>query len=385
MPILVDDAGPTGTLPGGAAEALRRLAEGPDAVAWAWLAEHEGPAMYRIAARMIGPAAADDACQEALLHIRRGARHFRPPAAGDADAAARGWLLRVASNAAAMWLRSERRRVAREQQEADGPGARRAVVPPAHASGDLDALREALAALPEAQRLPVVLHHLGGHDFIAVAAACGTTPGAARVRAHRGLATLRERLARVGVVVAATSLLHQLVAQEVTVPVGSVARWTTLLSSSTTPAVTSTAIFGGLSIMTKIAIACAGAAIAGLLAITIQPSMAEEHGDKPVVTPKAEKPAEGAPKKEGLDALPAGTKGVAEGTVLSKEKGKLIVHTKDGDLLFAAYWRGGAPKDGGGLDKETITKLEGIAVGDKVRIEWTWEERRRIDTITKGK
>ena len=363
---------PAVAAPSGPADALRRLAAGPDPVAWAWLAEHEGPLMFRVAARLLGPTAADDACQEALLHVRDGARRFTPAADGDADAAARGWLLRVTANAAAMWSRGERRRAARERVAAglptDGP----------RPHGALDDLREALAELPESQRLPVVLHHLGGQDFVAVAAACGTTPGAARVRAHRGIERLRERLVRVGVLVAVAALFEQASAQDIPVPADALARWTGLLASPTTPAVASTAIFGGLSIMTKLAIACAGLAIAGLLCTVTPQTSAEEHANRPAT-------AETAPKKEGADALKAGTKGVSEGAIVSKEQGKLVVHTKDGNLLFAAYWHGGAPKDGGGLDKETIAQLEKFKVGEHVRIEWTWQERRRIDAISEAK
>lgn len=365
------------TTPSGAADALRRLAADPEAIAWAWLAEHEGPIMFRQAARLVGAAAADDVCQEALLHVRAGANRFRPPVAGDADAVARAWLLRVTANAAAMWQRSERRRAVRERVAAAAPP-----VEPKPAS-ELDELRAALAELPESQRLPVVLHHLGGHDFTAVAAACGTTPGAARVRAHRGLARLRERLARVGVLVVATALCERLAAQEAAMPVGSVARWTGLLTTQSTPAVATTAIFGGLSIMTKIAIACAGLAVVGLLTTVIPASQAEEHGEKHVAT--AAGTADVASKKEGHDAMPTGTKGVTDGVILSKEKGKLVVQAKEGNLLFMPHWRGGMPKDGGGLDKETLGKLEKFAVGDRVRIEWTWQERRRIESITKAK
>jgi RNA polymerase sigma-70 factor (ECF subfamily) len=363
---------PAPGLPGGTAAALRRLAADPDPVAWAWLAEHEGPAMFRVAARLLGAAAADDACQEALLHIRDGARRFTPPPEGDADAAARAWLLRVTANAAAMWSRSERRRAARERVAADIPVAGGAAV------GELDDLRAALAELPESQRLPVVLHHLGGQDFIAVAAACGTTPGAARVRAHRGLARLRERLVRAGVLVVGVSLLDRLAAEEVAMPADALSRWNTLLTTSTTPVATSAAIFGGLTTMTKIAIACAGLAVIGLLGTVTPTSPAEEHANRPVH-------AETTPKKEGADAMKTGTTGVSEGVIVSSEKGKLVLHTKDGNLLFMPRWHGGAPKDGGGLDQEVLARLTKFAVGDHVRIAWTWEERRRIDTISPAK
>ena len=42
-----------------------------------------------------------------------------------------------------------------------------------------------------------------------------------------------------------------------------------------------------------------------------------------------------------------------------------------------------APKDGGGFDKDTAKKVALLKVGDKVKIAWTFEEHRRIDSIDK--
>ena len=116
--------------------------------------------------------------------------------------------------------------------------------------------------------------------------------------------------------------------------------------------------------------------VAGLLAIGLSAGsplvlLGEEGGDK------------GA-KEEKHDAMPEGTKGTkgtSEGEIVSKEKGKLVVHTKDGNLLFMAHWRGGNPADGGGMDKETLAKLEHFKAGQKVKIGWIWQERRRIESI----
>ncbi|HEX3132873.1 MAG TPA: hypothetical protein VHX44_04735 [Planctomycetota bacterium] len=88
-------------------------------------------------------------------------------------------------------------------------------------------------------------------------------------------------------------------------------------------------------------------------------------------------------KKEAPDTMKTGTKGTSEGSIVSLEKGKLVLATTEGNLLFMPHWKGGMPKDGGGMDKETLTKLEGFKVGDKVKIGWSWEERRRIETIEK--
>lgn len=88
-------------------------------------------------------------------------------------------------------------------------------------------------------------------------------------------------------------------------------------------------------------------------------------------------------KKEAHDAMKTGTTGTSSGTIVSLEKGKLVLKTGDGNLLFMPHWKGGMPKDGGGLDKATLEKLEKFKPGDQVTIAWVWEERRRIERIEK--
>ena len=55
----------------------------------------------------------------------------------------------------------------------------------------LDAVLDGVAKLPESQRLAVVLTKLQGKSMAEAAAILGTTPGAVKVRAHRGYVTLR--------------------------------------------------------------------------------------------------------------------------------------------------------------------------------------------------
>jgi RNA polymerase sigma-70 factor, ECF subfamily len=59
------------------------------------------------------------------------------------------------------------------------------------------AAMEALERLPEKQRQAVVLTKLSGKTVAEAAAITGTTPGALKVRAHRGYAALRKALASV--------------------------------------------------------------------------------------------------------------------------------------------------------------------------------------------
>ena len=353
----------------GPAAALARLGEGHDDEAWAWLVAHESPRLFQAAWRVLGDRhAAEDAVQEALLHIRRSAGRFVLPLSGDADDAARAWLYRVGVSAARMWERGERRRHHREHNSA-------APLPQVTADPRVDQLRAAIADLPDDQRLPLLMHHLGGHDYDTVASTLGISSGAARVRVHRAVERLRQRLAPLGIIVVAGTLLSELSAHEMLPSTTALAHWQSL-SLTTTPAATSAAIFGGMTTMTKLSIAGATLLALGLITATAVPTVAEEHQ----APAKEEKKAE--PKKEGHDAMKEGTKGVSQGTIVSIEKGKLILKTEDGDLLFMPNWIGGNPADGGGLDKEVIKKMEAFKAGQKVKISWFWSERRRIESIS---
>lgn len=74
-----------------------------------------------------------------------------------------------------------------------------AVDEPAHDSELARAALAALAQLPEKQREAVVLTKLDGKSIAEAAAITGTTPGAMKVRAHRGYEALRKALAAIGV------------------------------------------------------------------------------------------------------------------------------------------------------------------------------------------
>ena len=176
----------------GCAEALARLARGPDAVAWALLIERCGPASERLALRLCGTTAtAHDALQEAWLQIRDGARHYHPRG-DDPDAGAWGWIMRVTANACWQWLRRERRHAATALVHEPA-----AVVPEEPLDPRLAlAVRGALESLPEDQRTAIALHVLEGLDFATVAAAAGCSVAAAKMRVQRGLQRLKDRFSR---------------------------------------------------------------------------------------------------------------------------------------------------------------------------------------------
>lgn len=198
--------------PSGTAEALDRLAAHGDADAWRVVAEQHGPAMQRLALAILGDAElAADACQDALIRVRAGARSFRPQPA-DPEGSARGWLMRVAANTAISHHR--RRQTRRTRERALGEQAAHAPEEPERDPAARAALRRALDGLPERHRLPLVLHYLSGLPHADLATALGCSIGTSRVRLHRALTLLRERLSRAGVALGALALAELLAAEE---------------------------------------------------------------------------------------------------------------------------------------------------------------------------
>ncbi len=136
------------------AELLRAYAAG-DLSAAAPLARRHAPRLLSVARRMLGdPAEAEDVTQEALLRLWRIAPDWDPE-----RAAVSTWLYRVASNLCIDRLR--RRRPTEPLEAANMP-----VAPgggPQERLQDAqrrDALEQALARLPERQRLAVILRHI---------------------------------------------------------------------------------------------------------------------------------------------------------------------------------------------------------------------------------
>ena len=111
----------------------------------------------------------------------------------EADGSAAPWLYGIARNVLLMSVR--RRRLERSACQRLG------VLTPTTSAPTpderwLDGLDEALAELPEGQRHAVALRFARDLDYDRVADALGTSPQAARVRVHRALTTLRQRLAK---------------------------------------------------------------------------------------------------------------------------------------------------------------------------------------------
>lgn len=145
---------------------------------------------------------AEDLLQEVFLRLVRTIEDY------EHDGRFVGWLFRIATNLA----RDRVRRIGRTPRtlRLDGPvtddreGARwwemgdlsqPAPEAPMELREDVDALQEALAELPVAEREVVLLRHFSDLSFAEIAEAMGTPLGTALARGHRGLAKLRELMA----------------------------------------------------------------------------------------------------------------------------------------------------------------------------------------------
>jgi RNA polymerase sigma-70 factor (ECF subfamily) len=144
------------------------------------------PLVHRYhSALAISGSQASDLTQDTFLQLHR-SRHLYDPRLPVTP-----WLLAIARHVRLMAARVVRRRLAREVPLPDRDIDRAA---PADAILDKAILAQALARLPEHFRDPIVLHHLLGVSFRDIAGIVGSSEGGARIRASRGMSTLRRLL-----------------------------------------------------------------------------------------------------------------------------------------------------------------------------------------------
>lgn len=133
--------------------------------------------------------AAEDIVQEVLLSIHLARHTYRP------ERPFGPWVRAITRNAVIDWLRrqgrQQRREVALEGQELAGELAAPERVEPLSPS-----VRRALEALPEANRQAVLLLKVEGLSVSEAARRVGISPGALKLRAHRGYRALRTLLGR---------------------------------------------------------------------------------------------------------------------------------------------------------------------------------------------
>lgn len=158
------------------------------------LFERHHDRVRRYVVSRVGPDAADDVVAETFVAAFRSRGRFDPSAGEDAAP----WLLGIATNMLARHRATERRWFERRQaalashEEPDGfeDGA----VGRVDASVRRTELVVAIASLPERERVPLLLHVLGGLTYDDVARALDVPIGTVRSRISRGTSRLQREL-----------------------------------------------------------------------------------------------------------------------------------------------------------------------------------------------
>ena len=168
---------------------MRAAQQGDEAAYQALLEELLVVVRRMVRARLADQEAAEDVVQVVLLSIHR-ARHTYQP-----ERPFGPWLRSIVRNAVIDSLRARGRRVEREVgiEAIDSlPDPEASALP--QERGLSPELSRALAELPSKQREAVELIQVEGLSVAEAALRAGVSPGALKVRAHRGYRALRERL-----------------------------------------------------------------------------------------------------------------------------------------------------------------------------------------------
>src|SRR5918994_1926481 len=170
-------------------EALIDAIARSDDAALAELYDRYGRAAYGLALRVLrDPSLAEDAVQEAFLHVWRSADRFSADRAKVAT-----WVLTFVHRRAVDLVRREERRRTEPEEAAPvpaGPGADE----DAERRSKSEVVQDALRRLPPAQREAIELAYYGGYTQSELAERLGEPLGTIKSRMFAGLARLRELL-----------------------------------------------------------------------------------------------------------------------------------------------------------------------------------------------
>jgi RNA polymerase sigma factor (sigma-70 family) len=185
---------------------LREYASRNSEEAFATLVSRHIDLVYSAALRHVGNHhQAEEISQAVFVILARKARSLSP------GTVLAGWLFRTARLTAANYLRTEMRRVRRENEAymqsnpSDNTGQLLQQVAPA--------LNEVIDSLREKERNAIVLRYLQGKNYREVAAALGGSEEAAQMRVSRALEKMRRLFARRGLALSVAALGGVLAAQ----------------------------------------------------------------------------------------------------------------------------------------------------------------------------
>ncbi len=167
---------------------LTARAAGGDRLAYAALVRRHLPRIYALTRRMLGnEAAAEDAAQEALLRLWTHASSYDP-----SKAMLSTWLTRIATNLCLDRLRKRQEEQWDDSYDPPLPASQEKTVGDRQLTERVDA---ALQALPERQRMALVLCHYEDLSMAEAATAMQTSVEAVESLLSRARRSLKQRLA----------------------------------------------------------------------------------------------------------------------------------------------------------------------------------------------
>ena len=175
--------------------ALAAAARDGDRSAYAVLiARYRGMAFAYALSALGNREEAEDAAQDAFVQAYSAMPRFDPDRAEWA-----AWFMRIVRNRCRDWLRRRKTRRPAEMpleivDEAPGPEA------VTMADDRRRVLMQAVAALPEAQRVPLIMHYAAGRTRVEIAHALGVPESTIIGRLAGGLKTLRRRFGGEGLI-----------------------------------------------------------------------------------------------------------------------------------------------------------------------------------------
>ena len=74
--------------------------------------------------------------------------------------------------------------------------------------------------------------------------------------------------------------------------------------------------------------------------------------------------------------------GIVNGILDSKGEAWIDVKSDDGSIhRYLAKWRGDGPSSGGGFAQNDLKSISKLVVGNRVKLEWFWENHLRIGSV----
>jgi RNA polymerase sigma factor (sigma-70 family) len=263
---------------------LREYAEGDSEEAFAVLVTRHINKVYSVALRHTrNPHQAEEITQAVFVILAKKSRHLGK------QVILSGWLYQTARLTAVTFIRSEIRRVRREQEAhvQTLPNESESDVWPQIAP----LLDAAMAGLSETDRHAVVLRFFDGKSMKEIGAALGGSEDAAKMRVNRAVEKLRQFFTRRGIVVPATVLTAAISANSVQAAPAALAKSITVLAATKGVAAsgsTLTLIKGALKVMawTKMKTAVVTIAViagAGTTALVVQHQIKSDKSKIPAL------------------------------------------------------------------------------------------------------